>query len=157
MLVRVTRLVLFSVLAIGLATGIASAAPGANQDAARLCQKGGWATLQRADGTPFTNQGECVAYAAHGGTLAPIPSRTVSLSFVPTDAGGAFCGMRIAVTGFTPGSYTVFFVFQDQLFAGPQLEVGTDGTGSVTSSDQLQFTVPQGIPQTVDVDGLREC
>ncbi|HEX8286784.1 MAG TPA: hypothetical protein VF556_02245 [Pyrinomonadaceae bacterium] len=30
------------------------------------CKKGGWQTLRRADGTPFTNQGDCVSYTNNG-------------------------------------------------------------------------------------------
>ena len=38
-------------------------------DAAKACQQGGWKHLYRTDGTGFKNQGDCVSYAAHGGTL----------------------------------------------------------------------------------------
>jgi hypothetical protein len=36
-----------------------------------VCQKGGWQQVVRADDTAFKNQGECVSYAAGGGTLTP--------------------------------------------------------------------------------------
>jgi hypothetical protein len=42
-----------------------------NDENAKLCQKGGWKDLRGSDGAPFNNQGECVAYAAQGGTLMP--------------------------------------------------------------------------------------
>jgi hypothetical protein len=42
---------------------------GGNSANAKKCQKGGWKTLYRSDGTPFKNQGACVSYAAKGGTL----------------------------------------------------------------------------------------
>lgn len=35
-----------------------------NSTNARRCQKGGWLTLVRSDGTGFASQGECVSYAA---------------------------------------------------------------------------------------------
>ena len=44
--------------------------PGGNAANAKECQKGGWQTLFRADGSAFANAGECVAYAAQGGTLS---------------------------------------------------------------------------------------
>jgi hypothetical protein len=33
------------------------------------CKDGGYLTLARSDGTSFKNQGQCVSYAVHGGTL----------------------------------------------------------------------------------------
>jgi hypothetical protein len=47
-------------------------AGGGNSDAAHACQKGGYASYTRADGTPFANTGDCVSYAAHGGVLTPV-------------------------------------------------------------------------------------
>ncbi len=35
------------------------------------CKDGGWEELVRGDGTPFANQGACVAYVAGGGTAEP--------------------------------------------------------------------------------------
>jgi hypothetical protein len=43
---------------------------GGNADAAHQCQRGGFQNLFRTDGTGFTNAGDCVRYAAQGGTLA---------------------------------------------------------------------------------------
>jgi len=42
---------------------------GGNSAAAQACQKDGWQQWRRADQTAFTNAGDCVSYAAHGGTL----------------------------------------------------------------------------------------
>jgi len=50
---------------VGIATPVGAAG---NADNAKACQKNGWKTLVRADQTPFKNQGECVSYAAQGGT-----------------------------------------------------------------------------------------
>jgi hypothetical protein len=62
--------------------GIASPASAAgNANNAKLCQKGGWKNLVRADQTAFKNQGACVSYAAHGGTLTPkLPDLVALLS-----------------------------------------------------------------------------
>ena len=64
---------LFSVaLSAGAVLGFAPPASAAgNSPNAGLCQKGGWETLVRADQSSFKNQGECVAYAAQGGTPSP--------------------------------------------------------------------------------------
>jgi hypothetical protein len=45
---------------------VASAAGGSSANA-KLCQKDGWQTVFRADGSRFANEGDCVSYAAHGG------------------------------------------------------------------------------------------
>jgi hypothetical protein len=61
--------VVFSVVA--LAVGVASAtAGGGNSANAKQCQKNGWMSLIRSDGTSFTSEEDCVSYAAQGGTLA---------------------------------------------------------------------------------------
>ena len=68
------RLILVScavlALTVGIATATAEDGPG-NSDAAKACQKGGWQELVREDGTAFKNAGDCVSYAAQGGTLEP--------------------------------------------------------------------------------------
>lgn len=61
--------------------GAASFAKDGNSDAAHACQQGGWQHLQGSDGTLFGNTGDCVSYAAHGGTLVPIPVLPVITSF----------------------------------------------------------------------------
>jgi hypothetical protein len=64
---------------VGLTLGALPAlAGGGNSDAAHACQKGGYTHYTRADGTPFANTGECVSYAAHGGTLMPIVPTSIS-------------------------------------------------------------------------------
>ena len=70
----------FPVLAV---SGTASAAAGGNSAAAHACQKGGYATLQRTDGTLFNNVGACVSYAAQGGTLEAIPTSYTYSCTVP--------------------------------------------------------------------------
>jgi hypothetical protein len=68
-----TRLAVAVVLGLALLgvllMGAASPARAANDANAKLCQHGGWQAWVRADYTPFLDQGECVSYAAHGGTL----------------------------------------------------------------------------------------
>src|SRR5262245_63776288 len=58
-------------LSVGVATATAGNGNGGNSDAAKACQKGGWKNWVRADHTAFKNQGDCVSYAAQGGTLTP--------------------------------------------------------------------------------------
>jgi hypothetical protein len=54
-------------IAVGVAPALADA--GGNSEAALLCQQGGWQDLVREDQTRFENVGDCVDYAARGGTL----------------------------------------------------------------------------------------
>ena len=62
-----TLLVLFAALALTVGVATASADDG-NSENAKLCQQDGWQDLVSADGTRFANQGDCVSYAAQGGT-----------------------------------------------------------------------------------------
>jgi hypothetical protein len=64
--------------------GSAGAAPGGNSANAKRCQHNGYQSWVRADQTPFVNVGDCVSYAAHGGTLTPRPpARTWDCSISP--------------------------------------------------------------------------
>ncbi len=51
---------------------------GGNSDAAHACQQGGYLDLFRTDGTAFKNTGECVSYAAHGGTFVTRQTATLT-------------------------------------------------------------------------------
>ncbi|HKI92265.1 MAG TPA: hypothetical protein VJ986_08175 [Gaiellaceae bacterium] len=57
------------VASIGIVAAGSAAAGGGNSGAAAACQKGGWTSLYRADGSGFGNTGACVSYAARGGVL----------------------------------------------------------------------------------------
>ena len=72
------RILLVCCAALALTVGVTVAAAGGpkpgkggNSANAKKCQKGGWKTLIRSDGSSFKNQGACVSYAAQGGTLTP--------------------------------------------------------------------------------------
>ena len=65
-----TRTLLVLGAAFALTVGATTAtAGGGNSANAKPCQKDGWKQLVRVDQTAFTNQGDCVSYAAQGGTL----------------------------------------------------------------------------------------
>jgi hypothetical protein len=72
----------FAVLgAVSVAAQATPAPPGpGNSAAAHACQNGGWQDLVTSDGQVFASQDECVAYAAHGGVLAPKPTLTYALT-----------------------------------------------------------------------------
>ena len=93
-----------------MVTGLAALAPSgvatadSNSGAADLCQNGGWMTIARADHTRFRNQGECVAYGAHGGTLTG--SELLCESFGGTFAIGTTPGVLWTCRGFAISSGT---------------------------------------------------
>ena len=93
--IRVTGIVLTAVLSVGVVAS-ASARPGGsgpgNSSNAKLCQKGGWMGLATSDGAAFANQGECVSYAAGGGTLVAQPGATPRERWrdICLSAGGTF-------------------------------------------------------------------
>ena len=62
------RILLACCVTLALTVGVATAT-GGNSPNAKLCQKNGWKTLFRSDGSSFANQDECVSYAAKGATL----------------------------------------------------------------------------------------
>jgi hypothetical protein len=62
-------LVLLVTAVVCLSQAAIASAGGGNSANAHLCQKGGWSTLARTDGSPFASQDDCVSYAAQGGTL----------------------------------------------------------------------------------------
>jgi hypothetical protein len=62
------------VAAVSAAILVPLAVAGGNSANAKLCQQGGWQGLARQDNTGFSNQGECVSYAAQGGMLKTKPA-----------------------------------------------------------------------------------
>jgi hypothetical protein len=51
-----------------LVVGVSAAAAADNSANAKLCQKGGWRDLVTSTGAGFASEGDCVSYAAYGGT-----------------------------------------------------------------------------------------
>lgn len=83
-------LVAIAALTLTLSVGVATAnAGGGNSANAKLCQKGGWMNLQGSDGTQFANQGACVSFGAHGGTIVPKPTCTAGSDNFFDDANGS--------------------------------------------------------------------
>jgi hypothetical protein len=62
----------FAALSLALGTTASGAMAGGNSANAKLCQKSGWTEWVTAEGTPFANAGQCVSYAAQGGSLTPL-------------------------------------------------------------------------------------
>ena len=66
---RIIRIGLFAAMLVAMTAGTALAG-GGNSAAAHACQKGGYLGLVGSGGETFRNTGECVSFAAHGGTFA---------------------------------------------------------------------------------------
>jgi hypothetical protein len=71
-MLSMSKMLLLALLALGAIAiaSVASAAPApkpGNDPNAKLCQKGGWQSLYRADGTRFTGESDCTSYGAKGG------------------------------------------------------------------------------------------
>ena len=83
-------LALLATTVVCLSQAAVASAGGGNSANAKLCQKGGWQTLVRADGSPFASQGDCVSYAAQGGTLAPKLTLEQQWQAACQNGGGSF-------------------------------------------------------------------
>jgi hypothetical protein len=93
-----------------------------NSDAADACRNGGYANLKRADGSSFNNVGECVSYAATGGSFGPV------------------------ITSFELNSNSCFTGHYTAVFSGG---TGVVNGNPVTSG--VQFSIPNAGPQTLVV------
>lgn len=80
---RSTRLSVGLVLVALLATTLPGVAAG-KEKGKDACKKGGWIELVDTDGEPFASQGDCVSFAAQGGTASP-PSVESILAVAYTD------------------------------------------------------------------------
>jgi hypothetical protein len=126
-----------ALVALTLSVGVGTAAAGGgNSDAAKACQKGGWQTLVRQDGTAFTNTGDCVSYGAHGGALVPEGSHLITFDEFPV---GTLITTQYASDGVlfsgTPGP----FISNDA--ANPTSPVLSPGAGFSGTLD-IEFVSP---------------
>jgi hypothetical protein len=112
-------------------TAVASAQ--GDSDNAKLCQKLGWKTLHRSDGSSFADEGACVAYAAQGGTLVESKSQIDCQAFGGTysndpatdETGGTPYDTFVwSCNGYTSSSNTLPTLFMDcRSDVPPDLEV----------------------------------
>lgn len=115
------RLLLVSVLGcaavFALTPGLAAAqsSSGGNAPAAHACQDGGFVNLVRSDGSTFANVGDCVSYAARGGTFVPV---TLNASFSPC-CDGLNTIVTVTGSGLEPGS-----IVTDTYINGSGTQVG---------------------------------
>ena len=84
---------------------LALAGPG-NSDNAKACQKNGWQTLVRQNGTGFNNQDECVSYGAQGGVLKAKPTGPITVSAPLFNVDTNTCSVTVP---YTAGIDTVLY------------------------------------------------
>lgn len=94
---------LMMLLALLVSPMVTTAQSPGNSGAAQACQQGGYLDYTDADGNPFRNTGQCVSYAAQGGTLVPVPTTAV---YLDEEA------WTIGATGFAPNS----LLYVDRVF-----------------------------------------
>jgi hypothetical protein len=141
-------------LTVALSVGVATASAGGGNSAnAHLCQKGGWMDLQGSDGTRFANQGECVSFGAHGGTIVaiPPPPPSITMSFTPT-SDPDFCNITANLSHFDPNTqYSITFTGHQgaaqQTFGPFTVSTDSTGAGSITP-----FSFIQVIPTTFEAN-----
>ena len=104
---------------------------GGNSAAAHACQDGGYANLEGTDGTLFSNVGDCVSYAAHGGTLVAI-APSVSVAVTPTSDPN-YCNVIVTLSRFAPNTTypSTFTINRMGPYPGPNLT--TDANGNLTT------------------------
>jgi hypothetical protein len=117
-------------LTVGVATATAGNGDGGNSAAAKACQKGGWKNLVRSDGSLFKNQGDCVSYAAQGGTLKPKPTCTAGSENFSTAADNS------TPTTFSGGTIDSAY---DTTPAGVRIQ-GTSWNGTFAVGTHVLFT-----------------
>ena len=108
---QMARLTVVLVLLLGLTLVgplAASAQNGGNSGAAEACQQGGFASLAPTEDrrTPFVNTGDCVSYAARGGTIVPVLVADFSIESVrvTNDPRGIGVVVTFSGSGLEPGS-----------------------------------------------------
>ena len=133
-----------AVAAGGVSAKSSGDGPGNSPDA-KACQKGGWKTLVREDGTPFVNRGDCVSYAAQGGVLEPKPTGPVE----PTPL--ERCKQQLADAGLTePDNANIILGTEDDDDFTSQMTEGNDAVCGFAGNDRITDPVwPGGTPSSV--------
>jgi hypothetical protein len=108
---------------------------GGNSAAAHACQHGGWKNLKRADGTRFKNQGKCVSYAAHRGTLVSL-APSVTVSYAPTSDTN-YCLVIVGLADLAPSTtYSGVVTIRSfgSVFSPYPSDITTDTNGNASTA-----------------------
>jgi hypothetical protein len=142
------RIALALCVGLALAVGVATAAA-SNSDAAHACQNGGWQNLVRTDGTVFSNQGDCVSYGAHGGTLVAKVSGPKQVA-EPTFNYGPTCSVTVP---YTPGLNTYLYGVNGYSQDTPithdvTITAGVDGAAGTAAQFWIGYSAQPGYVDT---------
>ena len=105
---------------------------GGNSAASAACANGGFADWTDADGNAFRNEGACVSYAAHGGTLVPVVVEVNPFSVAYVASGPNAFRATLSGSGLEPDS-SVDLVITRSGGGDPQfINQAADPSGNVT-------------------------
>lgn len=147
-------------MSVGVASATADHGNGGNSANAKLCQKGGWMSLFRQDGSPFASEEDCVSYAAQGGTLS-----TTGAGCVVTATSGCLTfdnvvlpsldgsGATVTVNGQFSFNTTCNFADANSVCPPSTLNNYATGSGTYVIKDASGAVVEQGTLTTADTAG----
>jgi hypothetical protein len=133
------RVVLVLCALVALTVGVATAT--ADDANAKLCQQGGWqSTAFTQSGATFASQAACVAYAAHGGTIASVVASTAIVRCSNGDPNshelcwGAITGHGLEPTDFTSPnpSHIAFTILNPDGTTRAQINRPVDARGNAS-------------------------
>lgn len=140
---------------IMLAAGAVSAAPGRNNDNAKLCRN--WSSLYMEDGSPFVDRSHCTSYAAQGGTLLTSPPTTTTTTTTMPPAplpNRVVVDAPSAAAGTYPASGAEFGI--PPAGQAASLILVNDGTVSPTTGCSPLVGFPAGAIAVVDRGGCTD-
>ena len=143
-----------------LVVNVGIAFAGSNSTNAKLCQKGGWQTLVRADGATFPSEAVCIGYGAKGGTLYRPVTATVTAADKVYDGANAATITLCSLTGvISPDVVTCSAASATFASIGPGTGISVTATGitldanagrylltSTTATTTANITPPAGAP-----------
>jgi hypothetical protein len=162
-------LALVGVGLLGQATHVTPAHAAGNADAAHACQQGGYLNLTGSDGTTFSNEGDCVSYAAHGGQFTtPVPVCTVTATtgcvtlnnavFASTAGDGSTMTLTGATSFDTSCAYGIYsrctYPLPNTLAMGGGTYIQQSSTGQVTAQGIYRIADTTGSTEGLATDGF---
>ncbi len=131
---RRTAAIVLAMLSIVMFAAPALAAPGGNSAASAACENGGYVNFTDTSGNAFRNEGACVSYAAHGGTLVPVA--VAPFSVVYSSLGPGVFRATVTGTGLEPSSaYELFWVWPNRSVL---LQATTNSSGGFVHNQDEQ-------------------
>jgi hypothetical protein len=140
-IMRILRTFILAAVLAALSASPAVAG-GGNSGAAHACQQGGWAELVGSNGETFRNTGECVSFAARGGTFGEPPPPPPTGIFVPAGATLTFDNAVLSACNQLDWGFTI---------DGASTVVGSKSGGCFTTTPADSSFGPWPTDETVTV------